>query len=44
MAFDDSMHADEIVLRRFEFRSRAAAGNQKISLVIHLPQKSGVFI
>jgi hypothetical protein len=42
VAFDDSMHPNQIVLRRFEFDSRAAASNQQIPLVIHIPQEFGV--
>jgi hypothetical protein len=38
------MHADEIVLRRFELRIGAATGNQPIPLVIHVQQKFGVLI
>jgi hypothetical protein len=44
MAFDDSMHSDQIVFRGFEFGGRATARNQPVPLVIHIPQEFGVFV
>jgi hypothetical protein len=44
MTFDDSVHANEIVLRSFQFGSGAAAGDQPVPLVVHTSQQPGIFI